>query len=410
MENFEDLLNQYADVTVKIGLNVQQNQQVMIFAPIESPDFVRKVVQKAYEAGAGHVYVEWSDEQTTRLNLERAPMKALSHYPEWRSSAYRELSEQNAAFLYIYSPNPTLLQGIDPLRVAAAQKATAAANKQFSNDKSSARVSWTIVSVPTSAWAATVFPDKSENARIEALWRQIFKITRADQKNPKDAWEKHIQTLTDRLNYLNEKRFKKLLYKAPGTDLTIELPFDQLWVGGGMTNDQGVPFQPNIPTEEVFTMPLKNGVNGTVSSTKPLNYGGSLINNFRITFKDGRIIDYHAEQGADTLKQIIETDEGAHYLGEVSLVPHHSPISETNLIFYNTLFDENASCHLAIGHGFPFNLRDGRNMSEEALAAAGMNQSLMHVDFMVGSANLDITGEASDGTRIPIFRGGNWAI
>jgi aminopeptidase len=410
MDNFETLLDHYADITVTIGLNVQKDQDVMIFAPIESPEFVRKIVKKAYEVGARNVFVDWDDEQITRLRLDLAPEQSLSHFPDWRARSFQELSDQNAAFLYIYSPNPELLKGIDPLRIAAAQKAAAAANKQFSNDKSSAKVSWTIVSVPTLAWSATIFPKMEESERMDALWQQIFKITRADKADPEEAWKQHIQSLTDKLNYFNEKRFKQLHYKAPGTDLTIELPAEHLWVGGGMVNDQGTPFQPNMPTEEVFTMPHKNGVNGTVASTKPLNYGGNLINNFSITFKDGRIVDYHAEQGQDTLKQIIETDEGAHYLGEVSLVPHHSPISETNLIFYNTLFDENASCHLAIGHSFPFNYRGGRKMSLDTLESLGANQSLTHVDFMVGSGELAIDGETADGQQIPIFRKGNWVI
>ncbi|SFG72633.1 aminopeptidase [Sporolactobacillus nakayamae] len=410
MDNFEMLLDHYADITVTIGLNVQKDQDVMIFAPIESPEFVRKVVKRAYEVGARNVFVDWDDEQITRLKLGLAPEQSLSHFPDWRARTFQELSDQNAAFLYIYSPNPELLKGIDPLRIAAAQKAAAAANKQFSNDKSSAKVSWTIVSVPTLAWSATIFPKMDESERMDTLWQQIFKITRADQANPEEAWKQHIQSLTDKLNYFNEKRFKKLHYKAPGTDLTIELPAEHLWVGGGMVNDQGTPFQPNMPTEEIFTMPHKNGVNGTVASTKPLNYGGNLINNFSITFKNGRIVAYHAEQGQDTLKQIIETDDGAHYLGEVSLVPHHSPISETNLIFYNTLFDENASCHLAIGHSFPFNYRGGRKMSLETLESLGANQSLTHVDFMVGSGELAIDGETADGKQIPIFRKGNWVI
>ncbi|MCO7124968.1 aminopeptidase [Sporolactobacillus shoreicorticis] len=410
MENFETLLDHYADITVTIGLNVQKNQDVMIFAPIESPEFVRKVARKAYQVGARHVYVDWTDEQLTRLRLDLASQKSLSEFPEWRAHSFQELADQNAAFLYIYSPNPELLAGIDPQRVAAAQKAAATANKQFTNDKSSAKVSWTIVSIPTAAWSAKVFPGMEASERTDALWRQIFKITRADKEDPEAAWELHIQSLTDKLNYFNRKRFKKLHYSGPCTQLTIELPTEHLWIGGGMSNDQGTPFQPNIPTEEIFTMPLKTGVNGTVSSTKPLNYGGNLIDNFSVTFKNGRIVDYKAEHGLETLKQIIETDEGSHYLGEVSLVPHHSPISETNLIFYNTLFDENASCHLAIGHGFPFNYRGGRKMSEEALAAAGMNQSLTHVDFMVGSGELNIDGEAADGEMTPIFRKGNWVI
>ncbi|RYL95837.1 aminopeptidase [Sporolactobacillus sp. THM7-4] len=410
MENFEKWLDNYADITIKIGLNVQKGQDVKIFAPIESPVFVRKVVKKAYEAGAKNVYVEWKDEGVTRIKFDLAPDEAFESFPKWYVRANQELSDNNAAFLYIYSPNPDLLKGVDPERISTFQKTSAEAQKQFMNDKISAKVSWTIVSVPTEDWSAKIFPKLGKEERIEALWKQIFTITRADRSDPEQAWKDHIQALTDKLNDFNEKRFKKLHYKAPGTDLTIELPAEHLWVGGGMTNAMGTPFQPNIPTEEIFTMPLKTGVNGTVSSTKPLNYSGTLIDHFSITFQAGKIVDFKAEQGYETLKKLIETDEGSHYLGEVSLVPYHSPISETNLIFYNTLFDENASCHLAIGASYPFNYRGGREMSKEELSAAGANSSLTHVDFMVGSAELDIDGETADGKRIPIFRKGDWAI
>ncbi|GGL59131.1 aminopeptidase [Sporolactobacillus putidus] len=410
MENFEKLLDNYADITVAIGLNVQKGQDVMIFAPVEALDFVRKTVCKAYEAGAKNVYVEWSDEAVTRITYDLAPDEAFEQFPDWRAHTYRELADSNAAFLYILSPNPELLKGVDPERVAKARKTAAIANKKFTNAKISAKVSWTIVSVPTAAWSAKIFPGLGEKERIEALWKQIFTITRSDRDDPEQAWKEHIHSLTDKLNSFNEKRFRRLHYKAPGTDLTIELPAEHLWVGGGMTNGKGTPFQPNIPTEEIFTMPLKTGVNGTVSSTKPLNNGGNLIDRFSLKFKDGRIVDFAAEKGLDALRKIIETDDGSHYLGEVSLVPHHSPISETNLIFFNTLFDENASCHLAIGASFPFNYRGGRQMSEEALAAAGANTSLTHVDFMIGSDKLDIDGETSDGQWVPIFRKGNWAI
>lgn len=410
MDHFEKLLDNYAAIAVTIGLNVQRGQDVMIFAPVEAPDFTRKAVRKAYEAGAENVYVEWSDEVVTRTMFDLAPDQAFEKYPEWRADTYRELADSNAAFLYIYSPNPELLKGIDPERVALSRKTASAANKKFTDAKISATVSWTIVSVPTEAWSAKIFPDLGRKERIEALWKQIFTITRTDRDNPEQAWKEHIQALADKLDYFNEKRFRKLYYKAPGTDLTIELPSGHLWAGGGMTNGRGTPFQPNIPTEEIFTMPLKTGVNGTVASTKPLNNDGNLIDHFSLKFRNGRIVDSAAERGGEALRKIIETDEGSHYLGEVSLVPHHSPISETNLIFYNTLFDENASCHLAIGASFPFNYRGGRQMSKEALAEAGANASLAHVDFMIGSDQLDIDGETADGRRIPIFRKGNWTI
>lgn len=410
LENFDQLLEHYADITVKVGLNVQKDQDVLILAPVESPEFVRRTVKKAYQAGAKNVYVEWTDEAITRTRFELAPDEAFQSYPAWRANSYQALADGNAAFLYIYSPNPDLLSGIDPTRVATAQKVSAQANKKFSEAKISATVSWSIVSVPTDAWAAKIFPDLGESERIEALWKQIFTITRSDRDDPEKAWTNHLENLRDKMGILNDKRFKALHYKAPGTNLTIELPGEHLWISGEMTNGKGIPFRPNMPTEEVFTMPLKTGVNGTVSSTKPLNFAGNLIDNFSLTFKDGRVVDCKAEKGYETLKQIIETDEGSHYLGEVSLVPHHSPISDTGLIFYNTLYDENASCHLALGTSFPFNYRGGRDMSEKELAANGANYSLTHVDFMVGSGELDIDGESSDGSQTPIFRKGAWVI
>ncbi|RYM05874.1 aminopeptidase [Sporolactobacillus sp. THM7-7] len=410
MEHFEQYLEHYAEITVKIGLNVQEGQDVLIFAPIESPELVRKVVQKAYEAGANDVFVEWSDETVTRIKYDLASEASLAHFPKWKAEGYNALAENNGVFLYVYAPNPDLLQGIDPARVAKVQKAASEATKPSVDARKSAKVSWSIVSVPTAAWAAKIFPDMGEKERIEALWKQIFTISRADRSHPEEAWKEHIRTLNEKLNILNEKQLKTLHYKGPGTNLTIELPPEHLWAGGGMTNAKGTPFQPNIPTEEVFTMPLKTGVNGKVSSTKPLNYAGRLIENFSLTFRNGRIVDFQAEKGYDTLKTIIETDEGSHYLGEVSLVPDRSPISDTGLIFYNTLFDENASCHLAIGAALPFNLKGGKEMSEEALAEAGANISLTHVDFMVGSDALDIDGETADGRSLPIFKKGNWAI
>jgi aminopeptidase len=410
MKSFQQLLDDYADLAVHIGLNVQKGQEVVIFAPTESPLFVRQAVRKAYEAGAADVFVEWSDEPITRIRFESAPDASFDRFPAWRARAYDELAARNAAFLYVYSPNPELLTGIDPERIARAQKSAARATKQFMDAKIGAKVSWTIVSVPTLAWANKVFSDLPEQERVPGLWKQIFSITRADQADPGQAWQEHIDQLNEKLDFFNTRRFKKLHYRAPGTQLTIELPQEHLWVGGGMTNAKGTYFLPNIPTEEIFTMPLRSGVNGTVAGTKPLNYAGNLIDNFSLTFKDGRIVDYRAGQGQATLKKIIDTDKGSHYLGEVSLVPHHSPISDTQLIFFNTLFDENASCHLAIGASYPFNYRGGRKMTTAELEKKGANNSLTHVDFMVGSGKLDIDGERADKRLTPIFRHGEWAF
>src|SRR5699024_1050658 len=272
------------------------------------------------------------------------------------------------------------------------------------------KITWSIISIPTGDWAQKVFPDQSRQQAIDRLWEAIVKIVRVDQDDPIAAWEKHNATLAKAQNILNEKKYKKLLFKAPGTDLEMELPDGHLWKGGSAVSEQGITFNPNMPTEEVFTLPHKYGVNGTVSSTKPLNYGGSLIDSCRLTVKDGKVVDYKAEQGEDILKHLLETDEGAIRLGEVALVPHESPVSQSNLIFYNTLFDENASCHIALGKAYPTNLEGGSDMNEEDLDKHGVNDSLTHVDFMIGSDKLDIDGVKKDGTTEPVFRNGTWAM
>ncbi|HYK72959.1 MAG TPA: aminopeptidase, partial [Pseudoneobacillus sp.] len=259
-------------------------------------------------------------------------------------------------------------------------------------------------------WAAKVFPNAPTEEQVSLLWEAIFKATRADLDNPVEAWINHDKSLYEKVNYLNEKSYKKLHYRAPGTDLTIELPETHLWVGAGSKNAQGHDFMANMPTEEVFTVPLKTGVNGTVSSTKPLSYGGNIIDHFSITFENGRIVSYKAEQGEDILKRLVDTDEGSHYLGEVALVPHQSPISQSNVLFYNTLFDENASNHLAIGSAYAFCIEGGKQMTPEQLEEKGLNESLTHVDFMIGSSDMDIDGIKADGTVEPVFRGGNWAF
>ena len=282
--------------------------------------------------------------------------------------------------------------------------------KTFREYTQADKVSWCVISVPTVEWAAKVFPDVPAEEQVAKLWDAIFQATRANLENPVEAWKEHDDNLHTKVHYLNDKHYKALSYKGPGTDLTIELPEKHLWVGAGSINEKNVPFMANIPTEEVFTMPLKTGVNGYVSSTKPLVYAGNVIDNFTLTFENGRIVDCKAEVGEETLKHLVESDEGAHFLGEVALVPHNSPISNTNILFYNTLFDENASCHLAIGNAYAFNLDGGKIMSKEELEANGANTSITHVDFMIGSGELDIDGITTDGTHEPIFRKGNWAF
>lgn len=409
MDSFETKLDRYAELAVKIGLNVQPGQTVVVNATLPAAPFVRLVARKSYEAGAKHVYVDWSDEEITRIKYDLAPDEAFLEYPMWRAKGYEEMAENGAAFMSVKPANPDLLKGVDPERIVTANKVANQAMHKYRSYTMADKVSWTVIAAASQEWANKVFPDLPESERLSALWDAIFKATRADQPDPVKRWKEHLKRLDEKKDMLNSKRYKALHYTAPGTKLTIELPEGHLWVSGGSVNERGIPFVANIPTEEVFTAPRRDGVNGTVSSTKPLNYGGTLIEDFSLTFKDGKVVDFKAKTGEELIKRLLDTDEGARYLGEVALVPHLSPISQTNLIFFNTLFDENASNHLALGNAYAFCLEGGKSMNEEELAARGLNRSITHVDFMVGSADMNIDGETADGHLEPVFRSGNWA-
>ncbi|WP_332694665.1 aminopeptidase [Halalkalibacter lacteus] len=410
MSTFQENVEKYADLAVKVGVNIQKGQTLVVRTPINAAEFVRSVAKKAYEAGAKNVHVEWSDEEITKTKYELAPDEAFHEFPEWVAKGYEEMAENGAAFLSITGSNPDLLKDADPERVSNANKASGKAMQGFRSYIMSDKISWSIVAVPSEGWARKVFPEDSEEKAVEKLWDAIFAATRINQADPVAAWQEHLSILDDKMNALNDKHYHALHYTSEGTDLVIELPETHLWVSGGSINKDGVAFVANMPTEEVFTSAKKTGVNGTVSSTKPLNYGGTLINNFSLTFKDGKVIDFKAEEGYETLKRLLDTDAGARFIGEVALVPHKSPISDTNILFYNTLFDENASNHLAIGSAYAFCIEGGKDMDKEELEKNGLNTSLTHVDFMIGSADMNIDGVYEDGKREPIFREGNWAF
>jgi aminopeptidase len=407
---FESNLEKYAELAVKIALNIQPGQTLWIFAPIHVPHLVRLIVKNAYEAGAKNVHIEWVDEICTRLKYTLAPDDSFDNYPLWRARAVEELAEENGAYLHIESSDPENLKGVDIKRIAAYSKAAGAALANWREYMSSYKMTWSIIAAPSAGWAKKVFPAMNEEDAVSALWDAIFKATRVDQENPVQAWTEHNATFRDKRDFLNQKQYKKLHYRAPGTELTVELPNDHLWRGGAASSGEGISFNPNVPTEEVFTSPKKEGTHGFVSSSKPLTYQGNLIENFTLKFENGRIVDYQAEKGHEALQTMIEMDEGSHYLGEVALVPHHSPISNSNLIFFNTLFDENASNHFALGMGFPTCIQNGTSMSKVELEKAGLNDSIIHVDFMIGSSQMDIDGETVDGQLEPIFRNGNWAF
>lgn len=410
MDTFKQKLEKYAELAVNVGVNIQPEQTLVVNSTIDSAEFVRIVVRKAYEAGARNVVVNWRDDVEIRTKYELASTEVFLEYPEWRAKESEELAKNGAAFMSILSSSPHLLKGIPTEKIGNFQKASGKALKNYRKYMQSDKVSWTVIGVPSVEWADIIFKNEPKEKRVELLWDAIFKASRVDNINPIDAWKQHKKNLHEKVLYLNNKKYKKLHYKAPGTDLTIELPENHLWCGGGSVNEKGFEFLANMPTEEVFTVPFKTGVNGTVTSTKPLSYAGNIIDKFSITFKDGEIVNVKAEQGEKILRQLIETDEGSHFLGEVALVPHYSPISESNILYYNTLFDENASNHLAIGSAYAFCIEDGKNMSSKELEAAGLNESVVHVDFMIGSEKMDIDGITLEEKKEPIFRNGDWAF
>lgn len=410
MTSFNETLSRYAQLVVNVGVNIQPGQQLYIAASLEAAPLVRLITKKAYEIGAKQVHVDWNDDEITRIRYELAPEDSFSEFPAWKVQEREQLAEQGAAFINVISQSPDLLKGIDTKRIAAFQKAAGTALKKYRQYTQSDKISWTVIAAPSAAWAAKVFPDLPEEQQKEALWNAIFKAVRADVDQPVKAWAQHNELLHTKVDYLNERKYAKLHFTSPDTDLQVALPDGHVWAGGGSVNEKGDAFMANMPTEEVFTVPHKTGVNGYVSSTKPLSYGGNIIDDFKITFENGRITDITASKGEDVLKQLVSTDEGSHFLGEVALVPHRSPISDSNILFYNTLFDENASNHLAIGSAYSFCLENGKNMSPEELEQHGLNQSITHVDFMIGSGQMDIDGILEDGTREPVFRSGNWAF
>lgn len=405
-------LDRYVSLLLTLGVNLQPGQNLILSssaAPVEDvAEVMRLVTRKAYEMGARNVFPQWDDADIARTRMQLAPEEALSDVQMWRAKWLEEQSEQGSAFLSLYTPDPDLFSGVDMRRVTASRRANALAGARLAQAASRLAHPWCTASIATRAWARKVYPHLSEQDAVDALWRYIFTATRIDQPDPIQAWREHLDRLAAHMAYLNRMRFRRLHYSAPGISLAIDLPEGHLWVGGGAGNHNGARFTPNLPTEEVFSLPARDGVNGVVRSTMPLNYNGVLIDGIRLTLEQGRIVAYAAESGEEALKSIIETDEGSHYLGEIALVPLDSPIN-TGAPVYNTLFDENASCHIAIGRAYPICVEGGETMTADELRAHGVNMSDAHVDFMIGSAKLDIDGETASGERIPIFRGGIWA-
>jgi len=406
-----EILEKYALLLVKTGINIQKDQILVVNSPIECAFFVRILSKIAYIEGAREVVINWRDELSTKIKFMNAPEEVFEEYPEWQKDFYLSNVRKGAAFLNISASDPELMKEVNPERMAKSHKAASIAIKEYRDRLMSNRNVWCVASIPTISWAKKVFPKLSEDEAVEKLWDSIFKTVRVDTIDPVASWETHKSNLKKSMDFLNSNNFKYLQYKnSLGTNLVIELPENHLWLGGSEYTPEGIEFIANMPTEEVFTLPKRTGVNGTVVSSKPLNYNGNLVEKFSLTFKDGKIVDFKADKGYDILKSIIETDEGSHYLGEVALVPHDSPISNSNILFYNTLFDENASCHLAIGKAYPVCIKNGENLGDQELLKLGVNDSTVHEDFMVGTEDLQIIGITGEGKEIPVFENGNFAF
>lgn len=408
--NFQQKLEEYAELIVKVGLNIQKNQQLLINTTTETIEFTRLVVKKAYEAGAKRVDVNYSDGPNTRSFYDLAPDEAFHEYPKWAAMQRDELIENKGALLWIDAENPDLLEGVSVEKISNFHKASGKALENYRKAVMNDVITWSIVAMPSEKWAAKVFPDLQAEEQMQALWNLIFQVVRIGEGTAVQQWKEHIENLESRASLLNAKRYKKLHYTAEGTDIQVELPKGHIWMSGASKNAQYVPFIANMPTEEVYTAPLKTGVNGYVKNTKPLAYKGNVIDNFTLTFENGAITKVEATTGEELLKELTQTDEGAKYLGEIALVPHESPISASNVLFFNTLFDENASNHFAIGEAYPTCVEGARGLSPSELENLGLNTSIVHEDFMIGSADMDIMGELEDGTIEPIFKKGSWAF
>ncbi|RZN32438.1 aminopeptidase [Bradyrhizobium sp. Leo121] len=402
-------LDRLAEVAIKVGLGLQPGQDLLLTAPSSALPLVRRLAVHAYKAGAGLVTPILSDEEVTLARYRHGHNEGFDRAANWLYEGMAKAFSANTARLAVVGDNPMLLSGEDPTKVARASKANSVAYQPALEKIVNFEVNWNIIAYPSASWAKQVFPDDPLETAVGKLADAIFAASRVDQDGAVAAWEKHNAVLRERTQWLNGQRFHALHYTGPGTDLTIGLADGHEWEGGASVAKNGVTCNANIPTEEVFTTPHCRRVSGHVVSSKPLSYQGTLIDNIQVRFEEGRIVEARALCGEEVLKKVLDTDEGARRLGEVALVPHSSPISKSGLLFFNTLFDENAASHIALGQCYSKCFIDGDKLTPQQIAAQGGNQSLIHIDWMIGSSQTDIDGVRTDGSRVPVFRKGEWA-
>jgi aminopeptidase len=414
--HFERRLEQYAELIVKVALNLQPGQRLMIIGPLanggaalEAAPVIRRIAESAYDAGATFVEAIYGDEAMQLIRFKRAPRDSFGNYSAWLPQALQEHVAGGNAVLSVYANDPDLLKNQPTELVGTVQEATAREVRPFREQISRNQTNWAVVAAASPGWAVRMFPNMSEEAATARLWDEIGRLCRLDRPDPLAAWEEHLLALEQRATFLNKRKYSALKYTGPGTDLTLGLPEGHIWVSGRTASRSGIPFTANLPTEEVFSMAHKDRVDGWVRSSKPLSYGGTLIDGFSVRFSQGEVVEMKAEKGEAVLKRLLEADAGARRLGEVALVPHSSPISQSGLLFFNTLFDENAASHVALGNAYKFTMEGAESMTQEDFEKAGGNRSSVHVDFMIGSGELDVDGVLPNGSAEPLMRKGEWA-
>lgn len=411
---FDNLLTKYAELVVGTGANLQQGQLLVVNAPLECADFARRIAGAAFAAGARDVKINWSDEEFARLRLEKAAAEVFDEFPVWRRDMFMDFKARGAAVVSIHASDPTIFQHIDPDKMLRSQRAAGRALLEYRQAMMNNEMRWCVVSIPTKSWAKKVFAGDDEAQAVQKLWQAIFKAVRLDGSragdSPAAVWRQHTDFLQQACEFMNGQQFTALHYtNSLGTNLTVKLPEGHIWSGGAERAGDGVSFVANMPTEEIYTLPERNGAEGVVYASRPLNYHGNLIEGMRLEFAAGRVVKAEAARGQKILEQLLAVDEGARYLGEVALVQYNSPLSNSGILFYNTLFDENAACHLALGKAYPTCLRGGEKMNSVELLQHGVNDSLVHEDFMIGTADLSIEGIRADGSRVQVFKDGNFA-
>jgi aminopeptidase len=405
---FEQKLDQLARVAIEVGLGLKSGQELVMTAPLDAVPLARAITEQAYRAGASLVTTLYTDDEATLMRYRYAPDTAFDHAAAWLYDGMGAAFKSGAARLAITGANPLLLSNEDPGKVGRANQAVSKAYRPALELITRHEINWTIVASATPAWAAAMYPNDAPEIALSRLWEAIFTTTRINVDDPVSNWKAHDAQLHKRAAYMNEKRYAALQYRGPGTDFRLGLADGHLWLGGGTTAGNGQYCIPNMPTEEIFSTPHKDRAEGTVTASKPLSYQGTMIEGIRVRFERGRIVEARATRGQEVLQKLIDTDDGAGRLGEVALVPHSSPIASSGLLFFNTLFDENAASHIALGQAYTSCLRDGDKLTKDELAAKGANDSLIHVDWMIGSNQLDIDGITASGVAEPLMRSGEW--